>query len=129
MTASSSFWGYHLMVDCGELGVSAEALNDVERIKAFMRELLDVAGMRAWGEPVLARLTPEDGEFPDGLSGYTCVQLLHTSNACLHLCDLTKKLFFDLFSCKAFDQAAVVGVVEKYFAPGRTRVNFLTREP
>ncbi len=126
---AAPFWGYHLMVDCSGLEKDTDTLNDVEHVKAFMRELLEVAGMTAWGEPVIARLKPEDGDFPDGLSGTTCVQLLHTSNACLHLCDLTKKLFFDLFSCKAFDQAAVVGVVEKYFAPGRTRINFLTREP
>jgi S-adenosylmethionine/arginine decarboxylase-like enzyme len=83
--------------------------------------------MKAWGECHVMRLTEADGEFPDELSGYTVVQLLHTSNLTMHVCDKAGSLYFDLFSCKKFDNDKAVDVLQKYFQPQSVRVSFLTR--
>lgn len=129
MDAQAGFWGYHLMVDCGGLQLSEEKLNDQEHLLAFVENVLVVSDMKPWGVPIVMRLTEKDGEFPDSLSGWTIIQLLHTSNMTLHVCDKAKTLFFDLFSCKQFSNDKVIEIVEQYFDPARTRVNFLTRDP
>ena len=126
---AKAFWGYHVMIDCSGLQCPIDKLNNVDYIKDFVKEMLQETDMKAWGEPMIARLTEEDGVFPESLSGYTVCQLLHTSNMTMHLCDLTGQLFFDLFSCKSFCNQKVIKVIDKFFSPTTSRVNFLTREP
>ena len=121
-------WGYHLILDVSGLRCSVDKLNDVLYLKAFVAEMLDVTGMKAWGDCLVSRLTAEDGDFPDALSGYTVVQLLHTSNLTMHVCDKADAIYFDLFSCSKFDSAAAVGVLQKYFEPQSVRETFLTRQ-
>jgi len=122
------FWGYHLMVDAGKLQCPVDRLNDVTYLKRFISDLLKAVDMKAWGEPVIMRLTEKDGEFPDNLSGYTCIQALHTSSCTLHICDKVGSLYFDLFSCRRFDNAVAVAVLQEYFQPDSVRVNYLTRQ-
>lgn len=123
------FWGYHLMLDCGGLACDEAAMNDHATLKAFVRDVLEASHMTAWGDPVLARLDVSDGPgFPDDMSGTTVMQMLHTSSMVLHLCDKTRTLYFDLFSCKAFETDAIKVVIDRYFQPATTRVSFLTRQ-
>ena len=121
------FWGYHLMLDCSELSCDEHLLNDIDYLKQFVKAMLVATDMKPWGEPTIARLTEDDGEFPDCLSGYTVVQLLHTSNMTLHICDLAKTLYFDLFSCKKFSQEGATEVINKFFSPKAIRTSYLTR--
>lgn len=113
------------MLDCGGLACEEAAMNDETTLKAFVRDVLDASGMTAWGEPVLARLSTG---FPEDLWGTTVMQMLHTSSLALHLCDRTRTLYFDLFSCKEFDAKAIQRVVDAYFRPASTRVSYLTRQ-
>jgi S-adenosylmethionine decarboxylase len=118
-------WGYHLMLDCGNLECDIELLNDKDYLIKFVEAILETTQMKAWGEPVIERLG--DDCIPE-LSGYTVVQLLHTSNMCLHVCDKIKTLYFDLFSCKKFDCDKAQKVVEDFFKPQSVRTSFLTRQ-
>jgi S-adenosylmethionine/arginine decarboxylase-like enzyme len=122
-----NFWGYHLMLDCKELSCEFDLLNDEQYLRDFVKEMLVATDMKPWGEPLIARLTDDDGTFPDALSGFTVVQLLHTSNLTLHICDLTRTLYFDLFSCKRFSQEKAIDVIKKFFDPQGVRVTYLTR--
>jgi S-adenosylmethionine decarboxylase len=123
-----TFWGYHLMLDCSGLQIDEKHMNDKEYLKEFVSEMLAETNMQAWGPPLIERLEEKDGVFPDSLSGYTVVQLLHTSNMCLHLCDKVRTLYFDLFSCKQFSIEKATDVVKKYFVPESVRTNYLTRQ-
>jgi S-adenosylmethionine/arginine decarboxylase-like enzyme len=125
---TEEFWGYHLMLDCGKLKCPQDKMNDVEYLNEFVVEVLRVSDMRAWGAPQFARLTSDDGDFLDSLSGYTIVQLLHTSNMTVHLCDKIGTMYFDLFSCKRYDQDKVIEVVQQFFEPTSIRVTFATRQ-
>lgn len=124
---TAGFWGYHLMIDASGLECEEYDLNNTQYLLEFVREILVKTDMRAWGEPMVQHLTEADGEFPDSLSGYTIVQLLHTSNMTLHVCDKVKTLYFDLFSCKQFDNDSVKESIVKYFKPASCRINFVTR--
>jgi S-adenosylmethionine/arginine decarboxylase-like enzyme len=121
------FWGYHLIIDASGLKCPVDDMNDITYLKAFIKDMLEAVDMTAWGEPMIMRLTEKDGDFPDHLSGYTIVQLLHTSNMTVHLCDKVGTLYFDLFSCKCFNNDDAINIIKSYFQPESIRVNFLTR--
>lgn len=119
-------WGYSIACDCSGLACHIDLLNSEAYLKDFIKSLLEKVDMVAWGEPLLMSLSCDDG-FPEHLSGYSVVQLIHTSSLTVHINDLTKTMYLDLFSCKSFKNEDVIEVIEHYFKPQNIRVNFLTR--
>lgn len=115
------------MLDCSSLKVPKSLLNDEDYLKYFIADVLKASDMTAWGDPVLMRLREEDGH-PKHLSGYSIVQLIHTSSLTVHICDETKQLYFDLFSCKPFKNEDIVIVLKNYFDPKSIKVSYLTRQ-
>jgi S-adenosylmethionine/arginine decarboxylase-like enzyme len=53
--------------------------------------------------------------------------MIETSNISGHLVDSNGDAYIDIFSCKTVDVAVAQAVIEKYFNPKKTRLNFLTR--
>lgn len=115
----SAYWGYHLMLDCS--GCNAGIASRVT-IYNFIKELVKEIDMTAHGEPIIEYLLPGDPK-----QGFSLMQLITTSNICGHFMELDGTAYFDVFSCKEFENKTVIEVVKKYFDPKKTRVNFLTR--
>lgn len=114
----SSYWGYHLMLDCS----GCTDIDSRENIRVFVLDLIERIDMTAHGEPVIEHLLPGDPK-----QGYSLMQLITTSNICGHFMELDSTAYFDVFSCKEFDVEVVKQTVDEYFAPTKMRVNFLTR--
>jgi hypothetical protein len=101
-------WGYHLMAN---LKGCNDNVKDEEAILAFNTDVVAAAEMIAHGEPVVTYF----GELGEK-NGYTLQQLITTSSLTVHFCD-DGKVFFDLFSCKKFNEDAVLGCLHYYFHP------------
>ena len=114
-----AYFGYHLMLDCS--GCNANIASR-DSIYDFTKELVKNIDMTAHGEPVIEYLLPGDPK-----QGYSMMQLITTSNITGHFMELDGTAYFDIFSCKEFDQNVAKDTVQKYFSPGRMRANFLTR--
>jgi len=114
------FWGYHLMLDCS--GCDIDSISNKEVIYKFIKDLVEKIDMTAHGEPIIEHLLPGDPK-----QGYSLMQLITTSNICAHFMELDGTAYFDIFSCKTFDVEAAKAVVDQYFNPKKTRVNFITR--
>jgi S-adenosylmethionine/arginine decarboxylase-like enzyme len=115
----TKFWGYHLMLDCAGLNTN---ITNKETIQEFLRELVKRIDMVAYGDPTIEYLLPDTDN-----AGYSVVQLITTSNICIHFVDSNSTGYFDIFSCKEFDTATAISVVNEYFAPTSTKINFITR--
>ena len=114
-----SHWGYHLMLDCSGCN---DNIASRDKIYNFVKDLVNRIDMTAHGEPVIEYLLPGDPK-----QGYSLMQLITTSNICGHFMELDGTAYFDVFSCKSFDIETVKSIVNEYFEPKRTRVNFITR--
>jgi S-adenosylmethionine/arginine decarboxylase-like enzyme len=112
------YWGYHLMLDCS----GCTGIDSRENIYNFIKDLVNRIDMTAHGEPVIVHLLPGDPK-----QGYSLMQLITTSNICGHFMELDGTAYFDVFSCKPFDIEVAKTVVDEYFHPKKTRVNFITR--
>jgi hypothetical protein len=98
-------WGYHYSVD----GVGNENVKDGEKIKAFGDDMIKSIDMEAYGECQLVHFGK------DNKQGWTWSQLITTSNSCLHACDDTLEVYFDVFSCKPIDVEVVKAKLKEYF--------------
>jgi S-adenosylmethionine/arginine decarboxylase-like enzyme len=113
-------FGYHLMLDCSGCN---EGIASKETIYNFIKQLVVDIDMTAYGEPIIEYLLPGDPK-----QGYSLMQLITTSNICGHFMELDGTAYFDVFSCKTYNQQTVIDLVNKYFAPVNMRVNFITRQ-
>jgi S-adenosylmethionine/arginine decarboxylase-like enzyme len=110
-------WGKHLIVDAFRC-IDASCPNTIVN---FTKELVQRIDMVPFGQPKL-------NHFGEGnTSGYTMVQLIHTSNIILHACDHSQDIYLDVFSCKDFDEHIALGIVHKYFKPTSVKVTILDR--
>jgi S-adenosylmethionine/arginine decarboxylase-like enzyme len=80
--------------------------------------------MHPVGEPWIEHTA---ADIPDK-AGFTAVQIIVTSSIVAHFIDSTGDLYLDVFSCREFRISTVKEVVQEYFKPQNTRMNFLTRQ-
>jgi 8-oxo-dGTP pyrophosphatase MutT (NUDIX family)/S-adenosylmethionine/arginine decarboxylase-like enzyme len=113
-------WGYHLILDISGCN---EGIDDETTVRAFFKDLLAITKMKPIGDLIVVRVdNPEEGR------GLTAVQIITTSTITFHGDDDQWCLYFDLFSCAAFDPRAVIDLVKKYFQPERIGKIWLYRD-
>lgn len=115
----STYWGYHLMLDCSYCN---DNIKDKAEIYKFVKELVQEIDMIAHGEPIIEYLLPGDPK-----QGYSLMQLITTSNICAHFVETDMTAYFDIFSCKDFSMDTAIDVVKKYFDPRKVKINYVTR--
>ncbi len=114
-------FGQHLAVDAA--GCNSR-IGDRGAIAAFARDLVLAIDMKAYGEPWIEHF---GHELPK-TSGFTLVQLIETSNITAHFCDHSGEAYFDVFSCKRFDETVALEVIDRHFAPARIIKHSMTRQ-
>jgi S-adenosylmethionine/arginine decarboxylase-like enzyme len=102
------YYGRHLIVDAS--GCNGRH-KDVSLVREFVVSLVAKIGMVRWGPCICER-------FGEGREvGISCVQLIETSSITVHTNDEFGDLYLDVFSCKDFDPAIVVGLIHETFSP------------
>lgn len=112
-------WGWQMIVNIS--GANDNVKNE-QRIRNFSRDLCDNIGMIRHGEPTLTYFTDLDDK-----NGWTLVQLITTSSLVVHFCD-NGKIFLDLFSCKEYNEQAVLGCIHHYFSPAILEYDIIERD-
>lgn len=88
-----------------------------EHLEEFCKGLCELIDMER-GELFFWDYQDEPEEYekaPDHLKGTSCVQFITTSNITIHTLDVLKRVYFNLFSCKDFDNKKVVEYVGMFF--------------
>ena len=109
-------WGKSLIIDC--YGCNPTAIRSSTIIRKFVKELVEVIDMQAYGEPQIIHFGSGNKE------GYTLVQLIETSNITAHFANDSNAAFFDVFSCKDFSEETVMAIIDKYFGSADFTVQF-----
>lgn len=117
-----SYWGYHLLLDCG--GCNQEAITNEQTLKNWVKDLVKRIDMVPYGEPQILHF----GHNERHLEGWTVIQLIETSNIIAHFNDHTGEGYIDVFSCKPFDDEVAEATVREYFNPRKIRKNYITRQ-
>ena len=114
------YWGKHYIAN-----VTACALDKArnpEHIRKFTVELVKAIDMKPHGTPMVIHFG--EGE----LGGWTVTQLIETSNIMGHWIDSNGDLYFDVFSCKDFDEQIVTDMLKEWFEPEDINAMVLMRD-
>lgn len=115
-----SHWGKHLILNARQC--CPIAIGNPRIIEHFLTDIVKKIDMKAYGRPQIMH-------FGEGnKSGYTAVQLIETSNIILHLCDESGDGYFDVFSCKNFDEYVAKAVVQEWFKPRQIDMKIVLRD-
>ena len=117
-----SYWGYHLLLDCG--GCDIASITNPEKLEHWVKELVKRIDMVPYGEPQILHF----GHNEVHLEGWTVIQLIETSNIIAHFNDHTGEGYIDIFSCREYDIDDAINVVNEFFSPARIRKTFITRQ-
>jgi S-adenosylmethionine/arginine decarboxylase-like enzyme len=83
-----------------------------DEAERFVERLLKEIDMKPLGKMKWAEA--EDLDFP----GQSFVQMISTSHVSLHYFSETNEIYFDLYSCRPFDDKKVVGLLDELFGLG-----------
>lgn len=103
-----SYYGKHLLMTVKSCN---DRLLEAPTIEELLKALVPRIDMTAYGEPLVAGF----GEgIEEGISG---AQLIITSAMMVHTNDSARDMYWDVFSCKWFEEAIVRDVINSYFSP------------
>ena len=117
----SEAFGQHLIVDAAGCN---DRISDRDSLAQFATDLVKAINMKAYGAPWIEHF----GHDLPKASGFTLVQLIETSNITAHFCDDTGEAYFDVFSCKTFDESIVIEVIQDYFEPVKCQTQSMIRQ-
>lgn len=109
MNMQADEWGQHLIMDLG--GCNPDTIRDGEKIKQYIKDVIVLIGMKAYGEPLAVRFALHDPK----VAGYSAFCFLETSNICLHLAEGSNTMYVDIFSCSKIDVNKAVDFTKCYF--------------
>jgi len=96
-------------------------LMEEKRLRDFMEELVQTLDMTVILPTIGVRLPIKEykdirGRVPSDVDyGYTLVTLISESHVTVHTWPKFKKAFMEIASCKEFDGAPVLTIIEKFF--------------
>ena len=122
-----SNFGYEYILDCVQCDNSK--IIDLDNIKEFVKDLIKNTDMNELGDIKYEYVDEEMAEKAGKpyITGYSICQFIITSSIVIHFCDGSNTLYFNLFSCKAFDKRTVKALLLKYFNGRVTNESYVTR--
>ena len=115
-----NYWGKHYIANV--TACKLELARNAEHIRKFTNELVKAIDMKPYGTPTVIHFG--EGE----LSGWTTTQLIETSNIMGHFLDHNGDLYFDVFSCKDFEEHIITEMLEEWFEPEDINAMVLMRD-
>lgn len=117
----NQIWGYECILDCADCN---ERILSKESIETFLKELVELIDMKAYGDPLVVHFAEHD----PSKAGFTAVQLIETSSITGHFVDETRTAWLNVFSCKDFDAKTVANFVKEFFGPSKVHMRVLERK-
>jgi len=108
-------FGKHLILDCTGLN---ENMTKKRVIKDFINDLvLYVLKMKKKGDTVFEYFPDNDYNRIRDIVGFSVVQVISLSSITLHLNDISKTAYIDVFTCGNIDVEKVIDCIIKFFNP------------
>ncbi|MEK7553690.1 MAG: adenosylmethionine decarboxylase [Patescibacteria group bacterium] len=114
-------WGKHLIIDA--YGIQYKKLRNQKSIRALLKDLPKKFKMRPLGKEAVKKVASDF--YPDwGVSGFV---MLYESHISLHTWLEENYAAMDLYSCKDFDDKAIVKYLKEYWGAKKMKIKVVIR--
>ena len=114
-------YGIEATIDLHECDAS---LFNKDKLTEFVRKVIELADMKAYGDPVLWE---DFDQTEPHLQGISLFQWIHTSDIVIHALVQTGLLMMNLFSCKNFDSQRIGSFAREFFKAQKVDINLVVR--
>jgi len=118
---AGGYWGLAASIDLH--ACNGQMIRDAEKIRQFVKELLLLIDMKAYGECTVVNF----GEDPR-VAGFSMTQLIETSLISAHFANQTNNVYLDVFSCKFYDPDQAAQFAKKFFEAKDYSLNVTYRQ-
>jgi len=99
-----------------------------EHIQIFIDTLISKIGMQKKGETIFEYFEDNDYNRERDIVGYSIVQIISLSNITIHINEISKSVYFNLFTCGDLDELKVVLIVSDFFLPLKMNKKIIIRD-
>jgi S-adenosylmethionine/arginine decarboxylase-like enzyme len=99
-----------------------------EHIQIFIDTLISKIGMQKKGDTIFEYFEDNQYNRERDIVGYSIVQIISLSNITIHINEISKSVYFNLFTCGDLNELKVVLLVSDYFLPSKMKKQIITRD-
>ena len=118
-------FGTHLILDADDC---QGKINDRKHIQSFIDTLVKEMGMKKVGETIFEYFEDNDYNRERDIVGYSVVQIISLSNITIHINEISKTVYLDVFTCGDFDDTKIGLIFSDYFQAQKIKKRILTRD-
>lgn len=111
-------FGYHLMIDADNCEGD---IKSKEHIQNFVNQLVNEMGMKKMGDTNFIYFENNEYNAERDIVGYTVFQCISLSNITIHINEISKTIYLDVFSCSTSDDIHLALLFIDYFIPKKIK--------
>ena len=118
-------FGKHFIIDADDcLG----ELKERKHIQEFIDVLVSKIDMKKKGETVFEYFEDNDYNRERDIVGWSVVQIISLSSIVIHINEISRTLYLDVFTCGDLDELMVTLLLCEYFRPKKIKKQMITRD-
>ena len=118
-------FGKHFIIDADDcLG----ELKERKHIQEFIDVLVSKLDMKKKGETVFEYFEDNDYNRERDIVGWSVVQIISLSSIVIHINEISRTMYLDVFTCGDLDELMVTLLLSEYFRPKKIKKQMITRD-
>lgn len=118
-------FGRHLIIDANKCNGN---ISNRKHIQSFIDVLIDELGMKKKGETIFEWFEYNDYNIERDIVGWSVVQIISLSSITIHINEISRTIYLDLFTCGNLDENKVLEIFRDVFKPTRIKKQILIRD-
>lgn len=118
-------FGVELLLDANDCQGN---ITSKEIIQEFINILVKELDMKKKGETIFEYFENNEYNRERDIVGYSVVQIISLSNITLHINEISKTVYLNLFTCGKLDDTKVIFLFNNYFKPMQIKQILYTRD-
>ena len=103
-------------------------MKERKHIQEFIDVLVSKLDMKKKGETVFEYFEDNDYNRERDIVGWSVVQIISLSSIVIHINEISRTLYLDVFTCGDLDELMVTLLLSEYFRPRKIKKQMITRD-
>jgi len=92
-------------------------ITNKENIQKFIDELCSIHKMNKVGETIYEYFEPTEFNIKNNIVGYSVIQIISLSSITIHICDISRNVYLNFFTCGDIKSKETFNLIKKHFNP------------
>jgi len=118
-------FGSHLIIDadCCEGKITSK-----DHIQLFINQLVEEMGMKKIGDTQFIYFEDNSYNRERDIVGYSVFQCISLSSIVIHINEISKTIYLDVFTCSSLNESNVVLLFSDFFKPTKIKKQIIYRD-